>query len=61
MSFTDNPDEATHLVVNSISRTEKFLCALPQCEHVISMRWIEESAKQGKILSMFSNCLSSGG
>lgn len=49
-SFTDNPDEATHLVVNSISRTEKFLCALPQCQYVISMRWIEDSIKHGKLL-----------
>ncbi|KAG9090769.1 hypothetical protein FRC06_000887 [Ceratobasidium sp. 370] len=49
-SFTENPATCTHLVVNSIGRTEKFLCALPQCKHVVSMKWIQESIKAGKLL-----------
>ncbi|KAG8737127.1 hypothetical protein FRC10_008549 [Ceratobasidium sp. 414] len=49
-SFTEDPATCTHLVVNSIGRTEKFLCALPQCKHVVSMKWIQESIKAGKLL-----------
>ncbi|KAG9122115.1 hypothetical protein FRC07_001643 [Ceratobasidium sp. 392] len=49
-SFTDDPTKCTHLVVNSIGRTEKFLCALPVCKHVVSMKWIQESISTGKLL-----------
>ncbi|KAG8695864.1 hypothetical protein FRC09_008881 [Ceratobasidium sp. 395] len=50
VSFTEDPAACTHLVVNSIGRTEKFLCALPVCNHVVSMKWIQESIKAGKLL-----------
>ncbi|KAG8714575.1 hypothetical protein FRC08_011723 [Ceratobasidium sp. 394] len=49
-SFTEDPATCTHLVVNSIGRTEKFLCALPRCKHVVSMKWIQESIKAGNLL-----------
>ncbi|CAE6451118.1 unnamed protein product [Rhizoctonia solani] len=49
-SFTeDDPSQCTHLVVNSISRTEKFLCAFPVCSHVVTMRWLQDSIKEGKL------------
>ncbi|CAE6369218.1 unnamed protein product [Rhizoctonia solani] len=49
-SFTeDDPSRCTHLVVNSISRTEKFLCAFPACTHVVTMKWLQDSIKEGKL------------
>ncbi|ELU41737.1 PTCB-BRCT domain-containing protein [Rhizoctonia solani AG-1 IA] len=49
-SFTeDDPSQCTHLVVNSISRTEKFLCAFPVCKYIVTMRWLQDSIKEGKL------------
>ncbi|CAE6425388.1 unnamed protein product [Rhizoctonia solani] len=49
-SFTeDDPSQCTHLVVNSISRTEKFLCAFPVCSYVVTMRWLQDSIKEGRL------------
>ncbi|KAG8688659.1 hypothetical protein FRC11_005011, partial [Ceratobasidium sp. 423] len=45
----DDPSQCTHLVVNSISRTEKFLCAFPVCSHVVTMNWLQDSIKEGKL------------
>ncbi|KAH7344950.1 BRCT domain-containing protein [Rhizoctonia solani] len=45
----DDPSQCTHLVVNAISRTEKFLCAFPVCSHVVTMRWLQDSIKEGKL------------
>ncbi|CAE7117334.1 unnamed protein product, partial [Rhizoctonia solani] len=45
----DDPSRCTHLVVNSISRTEKFLCAFPVCKYIVTMRWLQDSIKAGEL------------
>ncbi|GAA5969116.1 hypothetical protein JCM3765_002184 [Sporobolomyces pararoseus] len=41
VSWTDKPQEATHLVVKNLSRTEKFLCALPYTPFIVTKKWID--------------------
>lgn len=45
-----NNREATHLVMPTLIRTPKLLCCLPVVKYVLSPRWIQESAQQGKLL-----------
>ncbi|GAA5971064.1 hypothetical protein JCM11641_004129 [Rhodosporidiobolus odoratus] len=40
-SWTDQPKDATHLVVKGISRTEKFLCCLPFAPKIVTKSWID--------------------
>nr|SVE80614.1 EOG090X027U [Daphnia magna] len=45
-----NNREATHLVMPTFMRTPKLLCCLPTVKFIVSPRWIQESAQQGKLL-----------
>lgn len=42
--------EATHLVMPTLIRTPKLLCCIPVVKYILSPRWIQESAQQGKLL-----------
>ena len=44
------PAECTHLLVRSVVRTEKFLCAMAVAPYVLSSKWAEMSAANRKIL-----------
>ena len=46
--MVNNVREATHLVMKSISRTVKLLCALCCCNYIVSTDWIQASFSQGK-------------
>ncbi|BGP25309.1 BRCT domain protein Brc1 [Rhodotorula toruloides] len=49
-AWTDQPKDATHLVVKSISRTEKFLCCLPFAPKIVTIKWIEACLAAGKLI-----------
>ncbi|BGP00180.1 regulator of Ty1 Transposition [Rhodotorula toruloides] len=49
-TWTDNPKDATHLVVKSISRTEKFLCCLPFVPKIVTIKWVEACLAAGKLV-----------
>ncbi|MES1915476.1 MAG: hypothetical protein MHM6MM_007411 [Cercozoa sp. M6MM] len=42
-------DQVTHLVMPSIIRTSKFMCALasPRCQHIVAPTWLHACAQQG--------------
>ncbi|KAI1293705.1 PAX-interacting protein 1 [Halotydeus destructor] len=40
--ITQNPVECSHLVVDSIARTEKFLRAFSHASHIVTPAWLEE-------------------
>lgn len=42
--------ETTHLVMNTLKRTPKLLCCLPTVRFVLSLRWLEDSIQQNKLL-----------
>lgn len=44
------PDTATHLVLTQLVRTYKLLFALCCVDHIVSSKWIVDSAKAGKFL-----------
>lgn len=44
------PNTATHLVVTKLTRTYKLLFALCIVDHIVSSKWIVDSAKAGKFL-----------
>lgn len=44
------PNTATHLVVTKLGRTYKLLFALCTVDHIVSSKWIVDSAKAGKFL-----------
>lgn len=44
------PESATHLVLTDLVRTFKLLYALCFVEHIVSSKWIVDSAKAGKFL-----------
>lgn len=44
------PETATHLVLTHLVRTYKLLFSLCSVEHIISSKWIVDSAKAGKFL-----------
>ncbi|GAA6018796.1 hypothetical protein JCM11491_003452 [Sporobolomyces phaffii] len=39
--WTEKPQEATHLVVKNLSRTEKFLCCLPFTPFIVTKKWLD--------------------
>ncbi|KIJ28898.1 hypothetical protein M422DRAFT_269778 [Sphaerobolus stellatus SS14] len=49
--FTKKPEECTHLVANTLARTEKFLCALPQVPQIITSKWLQACASAKKIVA----------
>lgn len=46
----DDPAQATHIVLTRLTRTCKLLLALCVVDHVVSSKWLIESAKSGKFL-----------
>lgn len=48
--LVENPSDATHLVATRLVRSCKLLVALSVVDHILSSKWIVESAKAGKFL-----------
>lgn len=44
------PEQATHIVLTRLVRTCKLMMAVCTAEHILSSRWIVDSAKAGKFL-----------
>jgi hypothetical protein len=44
------PDECTHLVVKTLVRTEKFLCAMAVAPAIVTERWVRDSIAAKKLL-----------
>lgn len=44
------PSECTHLVVKSVVRTEKFLCAMATAPYILNEKWAVISAASRKLL-----------
>lgn len=44
------PGECTHLVVKSLARTEKLLCAMAVAPHFVTERWVRDSITAKKLL-----------
>ena len=44
------PDECTHLVVKTLARTEKLLCAMAVAPAVITEQWVRDSIAAKKLL-----------
>ncbi|KAF9263292.1 hypothetical protein L218DRAFT_340370 [Marasmius fiardii PR-910] len=50
MALAHKPWDCTHLVVKSLVRTEKFLCAVAVGAHIVSEKWATDSANARKLL-----------
>lgn len=44
------PSECTHLVVKSLARTEKLLCAIAVAPHIVTERWVRDSITAKRLL-----------
>ncbi|KAI0056886.1 hypothetical protein BV25DRAFT_1813329 [Artomyces pyxidatus] len=44
------PSDCTHLIVKSLGRTEKFLCAMAVAPHIVTEKWATASAAAQKFL-----------
>lgn len=44
------PDECTHLIVKTLARTEKLLCAMAVAPAVITERWVRDSIAAKRLL-----------
>ncbi|KAI0278529.1 hypothetical protein BC826DRAFT_649275 [Russula brevipes] len=44
------PSECTHLVVKTLARTEKFLCAMAVAPYVVTEKWVRDSIAAKKLL-----------
>jgi hypothetical protein len=49
--MTEKPSQCTHMIARGISRTEKFLCALPKAPFIVTEAWATDSIKAGQLLS----------
>ena len=49
VKFVTKPTECTHLLVRSVVRTEKFLCAMAVAPFVLSEKWATMSAANRKL------------
>eukprot|EP00842_Homolaphlyctis_polyrhiza_P005614 jgi/Hompol1/6053/HPOL_000265-RA len=47
-TLVDSWAECTHLVTDKVRRTVKFLCALSAGRHIIDIKWLEASKKEGR-------------
>ena len=57
----EDPLNCTHLVSNTILRTEKFLCAISRSPFIVTETWVRECLRSKKVVGMYSNspsCLS---
>jgi PAX-interacting protein 1 len=43
--LANGPEDCTHLVMEKIVRTAKFLACLNTCKYIISPNWIKDSVK----------------
>lgn len=50
LSLAGNHFECTHLVVDQISRTPKFICAFSHAKYILSYQWLVESHRAGQVL-----------
>ncbi|KAI9067528.1 hypothetical protein FKP32DRAFT_1588518 [Trametes sanguinea] len=50
VKFVTKPTECTHLLVRSVVRTEKFLCAMAVAPYVLSEKWAIASATVRKLM-----------
>ncbi|KAI0744292.1 hypothetical protein C8Q80DRAFT_889499 [Daedaleopsis nitida] len=50
VKIVTKPADCTHLLVRSVVRTEKFLCAMAVAPHILSVKWAEMSAANRKLL-----------
>ncbi|KAJ2978208.1 hypothetical protein NUW54_g11319 [Trametes sanguinea] len=50
VKFVTKPTECTHLLVRSVVRTEKFLCAMAVAPYVLSEKWAISSATVRKLM-----------
>lgn len=49
-AVVEHPQQCTHLVAQSFSRTMKFFVAINVCHHIVSKQWVEESHRHGNFL-----------
>lgn len=50
LSVASGPSNCTHLIVDGISRTPKFICAFNYATYILSYKWIIESHEVGSLL-----------
>ena len=50
LSLANSPIECTHLVVQRLSRSPKFICAFSHAEFILSYKWLLESHEFGQVL-----------
>ncbi len=50
VKMVTKPSECTHLLVKSVVRTEKFLCAMAVAPYVLGEKWARMSAFNRKLL-----------
>jgi len=50
----DNIEGCTHLVVKGISRTVKFLSAIPMAAIFVTEQWVHDSVAAGQLLGRFT-------
>ena len=48
---TDQPRKCTHLVMDRLARTHKFLMSLPLVKFVLGVEWVVESGESGRWIS----------
>lgn len=50
LGLASSPNDCTHLIVDRISRTPKFICAMNHATHILNYQWLVESHKTGQVL-----------
>lgn len=50
LGFADSPISCTHLIVDRISRTPKFICAFSHAKYILDYKWIIESHEVNDLL-----------
>ncbi|KAF1328427.1 hypothetical protein FI667_g6983, partial [Globisporangium splendens] len=57
--YEDDIEKATHVIVpkNQLKRTVKLLCGISRCQHILDVKWLDESARVGTALNEVDYCL----
>uniref|UniRef100_K3WG72 BRCT domain-containing protein n=1 Tax=Globisporangium ultimum (strain ATCC 200006 / CBS 805.95 / DAOM BR144) TaxID=431595 RepID=K3WG72_GLOUD len=57
--YEDDIEKATHVIApkNQLKRTVKLLCGISRCQHILGMKWLDESARVGAALNEADYCL----
>lgn len=50
LGYANGPVNCTHLIVDRISRTPKFICAFSHAKHILSYKWLVESHEAKNLL-----------